>query len=1487
MNSGEIRKTGVILNSKNLMNVMQFKQLLSLAIFVSMFLNVFAPTLAAQEPKAQQTATERTATVGGSCFTSTISSNDGVALREALAGFQAQQINSMNDQQAKQNMELLQKLQKESEKQQQVQQQPSFLPTQQQAPQNPSQVVVNNYIPAQGSPTVFRLDEAAKQAGVDVEEVSRFLGKPADGLLTQDDIEKLLRSEKASTFQNILGIPRRGELDWRPFTTMKIRLSSGQVVPLSEVIQKEPIDGSCLLDSSYIEGKVSYQGLLTEDITVGYDYSPTTRNAYQHIASSNTLAVLDLSQGGNIVIPDTYMYGIEKMGFWSFVDLMATMVPFVTTGLKEREKLAKRDSEYKEAIKQSDLISKRESGVLGSLALRQLHDENSIRTVLASKIAYGEKLTADELEDYVDKFSTFIGRIKEARGGTFEISDDAEEKVEAALRKFFDDTKSLDKIMEEREIFDKYRESSSKLFDQLETAGVMSRTHRNAIFDSVDKGFWQRAAGKPVSEFEVLQSERLLTQLGARTFNGVALGMAWMGAGRFALHAANSIQFNALSNRENLDSYIVLYVNKINAKIKKFHDATDFAGIGLAIDAVSSLLHYGVPSEIWKIGPVFVINSQDLAEKENDNSVTSINFNGREFQIQSSWKGTGYTTFFEDIRNKKDYARLQVFTSNMSWDLGLGEKLERKGELSTIYGMLPFIAPFLSWKLFPASKFLDAPTVILFRLVGIDLVVKNFLNPADLPAAGKEEMCSKAEVDKRIALYVAGIVGSNIAFYSTTPFFKLWREGFAAPLVKAGEAVSTKVQSLAPVTRQVPILWDKSKDLRSNMISAYKNLAFIMDPIEVAKYFAATSVLTYITGCKDTAYTILAWQPLEFKVDRLKILKDAASAKDNPLSQLVQGLSLQSVLGGVGKKIEEDFYTDILSLRAETKAQEGIVRPKQIFYLHLDGATQQWGGAFENFKKPVNASTAVKGEAAAEVLKAEQRGCFKALYQDPKSGKSVDISDKGITVKDANGTTLFQRTGDDWAIRALMHMVDPKTGQLLIPNRIITTQLASSATCSPTTATMFVRSDAHLVADLKCPGGKCILDEVSKISKLSTNDLSEVLGVVKSIWTDEGEILAGGNVIKFTQKKKKLEGGIGIPLTNASVPIPIVAEASDVSGRESWYPSVDAVGAGQKESKEAVEILTNGRVQIGADDRGELRTIFLQNGKIEFNPNTRQMHLWIATLDEINIDRMRSIGNTEVGKTDLGAGKVVDTPRIDPTTIIPTAPQDAPLVEKAKEALEAIQKNPDGTPGGLHTIVVNNSKVDRVEFAKDKEGDAAVQIVKPDGTTESLKITGPASYTPDGKGVVIPTEKGPMTFNFGTAKDPVTGASQPVVNINGAGLNEIAPLLAAKGNGGIAVFDPTTGLWRMQNAFTADMDKRFAKDGLTYQQGQNGLQGFAQADQLSLPRKPSVEPIVSRSPSLNVPSLPDNLLAIVLIISAVVGVIVAIRVTTARRKKFG
>ncbi len=961
---------------------------------------------------------------------------------------------------------------------------------------------------------------------------------------------------------------------------------------------------------------------------------------------------------------------------------------------------------------------------------------------------------------------------------------------------------------------------------------------------------------------------KTFTILVGRAYNNFAMGMMWLGPGRLALGASNAISFGS-NDRKLADNYLQVFADTPVAG--EFRSASNWMLSGAVIDIISDFMHNGVPRAVFQIGPIYLVNMPDKAasSEEGKASLTSLSSDVDRWNIATYWKGRSTATNFEDIKSKNDYARLSLYSNNMT----LGANLEHKKEFSSYYELLLYSAPLLSW------KFLKFPSVeegalftTLARVAITDMYISNLVDPATMK---KDEMCDDAIVRNWEIGYTAATAASQISSLAITPgvrdFFKrgggkvlenMAKEG-AEDIAEESAETAAKGLTVGQLTKKAP---GPFKSLAKKLWDASQ----FISPFELAKMYAASGGFQYVSNCKDTSYTILGYQPLEQKP---KGGVSALKEKLNPIGvdKLVGNLSIGSALQGVGQNIDKESQTEIINLRTLMQDQQGMVTPTKLYYLHLDGATQEWWGVFEQL---------------------ENKGCFR---------KCIDGNYTAICMTE-NGVELINKvTGERTKLadkdHALMSQLDPATGSAMIPNTLVSAKM----NCAPQQTILQVKSDSHLYAGSGCSSIDCLISELSRLTGTAVgSDLSQPLGKVKALHTDRGLVTVENGVIRFVRTagtESELKGiGAGIGRNETEVMAEdertgTVTRTRSLVGTETRIPSLDAergVDGGSVQgniySPSSIDIRGDGSVVAsgyttdsqGSSEMGQFISMTLEKGKIEYDRQGQRILVALYVLGEVNAPESIKSINVAATKNVDENGK--ETPAIRIDNVQPKPGQEE-FADSFNKGLQQVQG-----AGGMQMLDTADKTY---YFTTDAAGNPVLRVLdKKTGKYSDYKITG--QITSDGKTVSVPTDKGPFAFNFS-----MNDKGQPTLTVNGPdGYKDIATLLAARGQNGIIIFDPATGSFRAFNGQDMSLNRDFATKGLTYVGSPEGVRGVPTDNFLDYRRQGTGDS--AGGPNLlALPSFPENaLLAGAMLLAIVVGV-VAIRVhsmPTARarsRKKRG
>jgi hypothetical protein len=612
----------------------------------------------------------------------------------------------------------------------------------------------------------------------------------------------------------------------------------------------------------------------------------------------------------------------------------------------------------------------------------------------------------------------------------------------------------------------------------------------------------------------------------------------------------------------------------------------------------------------------------------------------------------------------------------------------------------------------------------------------------------------------------------------------------------------------------------------------YKALLLI-DPVQLGKQVIASNGFRYVSLCKDTSYKILAYQKISAEKTSANL-----QTKFDQLGKIDIGkqLNLTGALGGMGKKLEEKELTELLNLRAFTENAYGQLQPEDVYYIHLDGATQQWFGVYNKLNK---------------------NGCFRECH-DSKNG-FVCADETGVTYTDKQtGKSVKLSASKD---RGLLTLMMQDLARTLVPNRIISAGLDNSCSNSEILAVEPGRLGGTLmIKDDSCGTMACLRSQLKQLKSDITDDLSASgFGDVVAVYTDQGRITANNGKVRFIR---------GVPEEDD--------EKNETVGIELQAPSIDALGSATlaQMPNNYISIMGDGSVSIKGNINtaakveevqvGKLLTIITEKGKIEFDEEGQRLVVALYMLARTRpIDTIKTISTSIRENTDENGNLV---PAIAITGVVPKVGGEADAKE-LNNALNTIQTGADGKEGGF-TVLETADK--RYTISTDANGKPILTVFdKNTGEKTDYQITGPLRR--EGNDLIVPTDKGEFRFNL----DMKNG--QPTLSVNGPdGLAEIAALLAAKGPGGIIAFDPRTGLWYALNGQDIPWNDEFAKRGLSLYNTQDGTRGVASDNMFGYPRNTGSGSTSTNSP-FSIPSFPTNGIYALLMLATILTGVVFVR----------
>lgn len=859
--------------------------------------------------------------------------------------------------------------------------------------------------------------------------------------------------------------------------------------------------------------------------------------------------------------------------------------------------------------------------------------------------------------------------------------------------------------------------------------------------------------------------------LASRATMAFYYGMAWMGPARFALEASSGFFFQTRAPAAKKDQYLDVYAN--TKVLSDFKRTTGFMGLGEVMSFLGNVMKVGPPDKAFSIKNVAMVN-QVGEEAQPEGSTTSIQWGGDQWIVKTDWRGESEAAMVEDTRAQKEFSSLGVFAK----DVDISARLHQRALQTGYYKLLALAAPLLTWRFLTKGAVIVGPLRVLTQLATFDFVVNNFVNPHEWIEG---ELCSETKMNTFLNWYKAWI-GAGWA-----------------------ETVITAV-ALGPVTKALE---------KAAVVPAWKMLLkglgyapMVIDPAEIAKMVIVNKGFEYLAACKDTSYTILAYQKLE-KEKRGVTLNQ--TIQKSGLAGQFEKLNLGQLLDGIGSKIEEAQLRDALNFKGFFENQRGQVNAPELLYLHAEAAAISWRDVYARLEK---------------------EGCLREAFVGRDGTAWVRDGTGWRLVNTTTNAEIASFAGDEWRDRALFSQTHVVISRALTPNKVITTP--STRDCGSLAALQI--SGEGIIAIAACPSLACVAGAVGEVTGVTT-EVGAALGRVLTVSTDEAAGSIKNGVARFYRSIKKdgEEAGTEYRLHDAVVQV-TGDFAVKVSGK-----TMDG------ESKE-IEV-------------GRLTAIIAEYGHLEVVPSTGQLKIFVKALATAARDNIQGITTSAAPQALFNINNVV-----------PAKPEDKEFTDKLQKALEKIQAGV-----GFSSIETPEKIYLRT---KDAEGNDVLRVIdKATGEARDYKIVGPVKQV--GNEVVVPTDKGDFKFAFDTK------AGQPVVNVSGPdGIREVlAMLLAARGPGGIMVFDPKTGNWYAYNAQDLPLNPNFAKNGISWFGGPEGAKGLPTGNMFAIPRARR-EAAISPLGPFAFPSFAEGLLGAAMVALILAGVLaVRVKATAAARER--
>ena len=297
------------------------------------------------------------------------------------------------------------------------------------------------------------------------------------------------------------------------------------------------------------------------------------------------------------------------------------------------------------------------------------------------------------------------------------------------------------------------------------------------------------------------------------------------------------------------------------------------------------------------------------------------------------------------------------------------------------------------------------------------------------------------------------------------------------------------------------------------------------------------------------------------------------------VDRLIPKLNISSALGGIGSKVDLKSMPEVLNLRSIMSDQYGSIEPKDLYYLHLDSANEQWWGAFE-------------------------KKCFRRCMQSKDEIVCVD-GEEGVKIKDKNGNDIASFDSDDWKKRALMSQMLTDLGRTIVPNKLISADL----NCGDSPLLEINSQGSTKIDDPSCPAAACIISTIKDITGegVVNNELTFTFGPLVSLYTSEGRITAGSGYVRFLRTKN-------------------VTKEQKV-GEEITIPALGVQGSGKIVINGNGDVSINGPMAGGKNEEkvGTLVTAIFKKAKLEFDASTGKLYVAVYVMGSIPASSVKSV----------------------------------------------------------------------------------------------------------------------------------------------------------------------------------------------------------------------------------------------------------------------
>ncbi len=1241
------------------------------------------------------------------------------------------------------------------------------------------------------------------------------------------------RGAIADLFQGQLGGERRPA--WEDY---KIRLLNGQEIAYADLAALQPFKGveSCLLNNNHITGKVTYIASTNKNTLLAGDTAVSSEQKFkttQRLSADQIDTHLEHEGASTLVVPERYLRYVKGIKLWMGIDMIASSVEFLyfLQGAdflkKNKAKITEKRSELNDFAPEPLAYQSVEKDPIKSQVNAFATTDYSIARTLEQRQRMFRQVDNQLAEMESGVTSRIQAHVDQAKAQALAAGRQLSTQEEQAIRQ-----QATDALHETQQNIRSIRDD----FNNLGTFNNPPQADQFEAFYNHEESKLISAADLDTRELAEIQKAKQRTRI-TREIQEMREDLL-KNTGRFGT--------------TDKDAEIIVKKLTIAQNRLVYRLLIGYAWMGpgrFALELAQGSTFQQLGGNRFKDNYIMIYASQPELLKEFRDA-TNWALSGTAFDVVSDFTDNGIPRQAYSVANlltinspseSEDVTSEQARFSSTSISpgaAGSGWRINTRWDGNSDaafmedlktgnakYTRMAFEFKNLDWNLALKRKTELTEYYKVINFLAPALAWK-FLPGQDLGSFGINVI--------RIFVYDAYVQHFvNPASFTENTRCKdeevdKWIRDYAAATT-AGHAVyilsaanpwlqAKTVESVVGSKLLTGLKWS-SKKLSSGIIDKALNT---LDPATLLQGYAASKGFEYVSNCKDDTATILAFEPLEKKPEGRGIAQTLRSVSSN---DILGKLNIGRAALGVGRRVETSSLLQFVNMQSRLDKQRGSLQFTDLYYIHMKDAEVQWINSVRTTGQPASCQRKCLDSTDRATCIDAQRG-VEAI--DPRTGQV---------------TTLANPT------RAANHLELDTFAATLIPNRYITALMAS---CGGSVFRVDNQHNLLLTAPASCAGAACMRSQLQYLTGRPVgSDLNPHLGRAREIYTTKGTVVIEDGIVRFY-------------LDN-----PLPGEPAEVrSPATSAIENANSAQAAALKAAAKVDIGSDGKVKISGYiengqtqseyDAGELKSMFTEKGVVNYVGNS-QFQIFIHVLSQVDSSLIRDVVTAPVQPNQCSDSHGAPSIKIARVTGQTGAGDQA--ASELNAALQKIQGC-----GGMYEFETKDHKY---MFTTDENGNPVLRVIdKTTGQATDYKITGPLRK--EGNDIVVPTDKGDFKFNVGMGEN-----GQPTITINGPGINELLPLLAARGLGGVLLFDPRTGQWGAFNGQDLQMNPNFATRGQTLTAGNdNTVRGFPTENFLSPPRSKRAS---TTNPLASLPSVPQETPLLILFIALAVAGVAVVR----------